>query len=344
MKAIIVTVILVLILTSCEEQLNSKIGYDYVANDPGYYSGDYIGQPTPDSTPRLFAPNIVCDGLSNRDITISPDGNQIYYTTTTSNYSFATIFVIQREKNVWSNPKVVPFGKNPDIKVIEPCLNSTGDILFYVSNKPVDDTLVGDMNIWKVNISQSGWSSPEPLPYPINTNAGEYYPSITRKGTLYFTREHEKGMNYIYRSKLLGNSYGKPEKLPQQVNCGTNRFNAYIQPDEKFIIIPAMGVEPDVTEVNYYISFRDLHDNWSDPINMGPVINNGLGRGWSASLSPDGSYLFFMSSKGMKSGEIPERLSREFLFDLQTSPQNGNADIYWVKADFIVDLKKDIIH
>ncbi len=332
--------IAILIQLGCEQQLDSRLGRDLSNSNSVSVDGDYIGQVPPDSTTRIFASGIVSNGLNNRDITISPDGNEIYFVSSTPNYSYATILVVKRKNNVWNDPQVVSFGTNTNYITIEPCLSYDGNTLFYASDKPMDDSLQkGDMNIWKVERVEDSWGEPTVLDSIINTKQGEYYPSLTKNGNLYFTREEENRVNYIYRSVFHNGSFTLPEKLPVQVNCGRNRFNAYISMDESFIIIPAIGVEKEIGGTNYYISFRNYDDSWSNPLNMGSKLNNNLGRGWSASISPDGKYLFFMSSKGLPVNDIPMKLTSEFFNELQTIPQNGNSDIYWIKSDIIEELR-----
>jgi hypothetical protein len=89
--------------------------------------------------------------------------------------------------------------------------------------------------------------------------------------------------------------------------------------------------------VDYYIVFRDRNDNWSDPINLGAVINTESGREYSPYVSPDGNYFFFMAARvdsNLKAiGSLRELRSR------YVRTQNGNSDIYWMKADFIEDLR-----
>ncbi len=344
MKAIIPIVILSLLLVGCEQLLNSRLALDNNELTTSDITGDYLGQRLPNDNPEIFAQNIICNGLVNRDITITPDGNEIYYTNSTTDFSFATVFVIRRENGNWSKPKIVEFGRNPKYVTIEPCLSYDGNTLFFASNRPLpDSSKLDDMNIWKVERNNNNWGNPIPLDSTINTNQGEYYPSVTQDGTLYFTREELNRVNVIYRSFNENGNYSTPQRLPKQVNCGNNRFNAYIAQNHHYIIIPALGVEKDVSGANYYISFRDNNDYWSDPINMGNKINKDLGRGWSASLSPKGDLLFFMSSRGIDEEYIPAKLTSDFFDKLQSRIQNGNADIYWMNSSIIDELKKQAV-
>ena len=46
-----------------------------------------------------------------------------------------------------------------------------------------------------------------------------------------------------------------------------------------------------------------------------------------------------MSSCGFDEKSQPWSLTYNLFQQLQSEPKNGNADIYWVKSDFIEDLK-----
>ncbi len=59
---------------------------------------------------------------------------------------------------------------------------------YFLSTRPDGDEAVGDQDIWYVERNGSGWSLPVNLGEPVNTDGGEFFPSLTRDGTLYFTR------------------------------------------------------------------------------------------------------------------------------------------------------------
>lgn len=341
MKIIIVLLVSAFIfLVSCKQQLESRFATDLIENGVTDLSGAYMGQSTPNSIPELFAPDIISNGLINRDITITPEGDEIYFTFSTCDYSYTAVLTSKLVNGIWSIPEVVSFASNPEYVTMEPCLSYDGNQLFFASDRPINDSSEkDDTNIWVVEREGENWGLPKLLDTAINTNQGEYFPSITKNGCLYFTREESSGICYIYSSVFENGTFTKPKRLPDQVNCGRNRFNAYVSQDESYIIIPATGVEKDVRRVNYYITFKLDDDKWGEPINMGPTVNSNLGRGWSASLSPDGKYLFFMSSRGLKEKPKPWSLTYSFFSQLQCDPQNGSANIYWVKSDFIDDLK-----
>lgn len=196
----------------------------------------------------------------------------------------------------------------------------------------------GDQDIWYVDRTDNGWGEPVNPGAPLNSDGGEFFPSVTRDSFLYFTHNDKgSGLNEIFRSRIYRDSFGTPELLPAEVNCGTNRFNAFVAPDHSYAIVPAMGMEDAFDQVDYYITFRKADDRWSRPINLGADVNKDNTRGWSPFVSPDGAYFFFMANW---SEDVPaEALTWKKLRELHQSPRNGNADIYWMKADFISALR-----
>ena len=302
--------------------------------------GPYLGQEPPGLEPRLFAPGVVSTGLATRDVAMTPDGNELYFSVTLGDRT--VIMVAHQVDGVWSEPEVAPFsGRYLDI---EPAISADGQRFFFLSTRPQpgQEEKPGWVyqDIWVMDREGDGWGEPYNLGPPVNSDAPEYYPSITADGTLYFTREGGDRVSSTYRSRLVDGAYAEPELLPPQVNCGTNRFNVFVAPDETFVIVPAVGREDGLGGVDYYVVFRGDDDTWSEPINMGPAINQSSGREWSASLSPDGKYLFFMSSRADEEAGLPlTGRSITELLDLSTGPGQGSSDIWWVSTEVIEQLR-----
>ena len=227
-------------------------------------------------------------------------------------------------------------------ELFAPGVVSTGMFTRDVAISPDGEEPVGDQDIWLVERNDEGWGLPQNLGEPVNTDGGEFFPSLTNDGTLYFTR-NEKGsnLNRIFRSRWVDGKFQEPELLPEQVNCGTNRFNAFVAPDESYMIVPAMGMPDAYDGVDYYMVFRDPYDRWSEPVNMGELVNGDNARGWSPYVSPGGEALFFMATRTNEMEETD--WNYENLKALNDSPGNGNADIYWVNAGFFRILKEKAV-
>ena len=228
---------------------------------------------------------------------------------------------------------------NPEYMNIEPALSFDGNRLYFLSNRP--DSIGGEkgnQDIWVMDRTDNGWSEPYNLGPPVNSPLPEYYPSLTNDGTMYFTRnEPGSQISYIYRSRLVDGVYDEPEKLPEQVNCGVSHFNAFIAHDESYIIVPTAGREDSFGSTDYYIVFRTEDDRWSEPMNMGDKINTPDGMEFSAYVTRDNRYLFFMSRRLPE--KDPEKITFQYLEDLFTQPETGNSSIYWMDAGIIDSLR-----
>lgn len=324
--------LIIIILTSCLSNHNKN-------NKPDVIQGDYFGQILPGDTAKLFAPNTICTGMNERDFAISPDGNEIFFCREVGNFKYTTIFYTQRINNIWTTPEVFEYCTNPIYKYVEPHLSLDGKKLFFISNMPIDSTSVGNEDIWVSTKTYNKWSIPQNIGSPVNTKSKEFFPSITHDGTIYYTHlDTLVNDEFIYRSRFVNGAYQQPEKLGPNVNIGRARYNAFIAADESYIIIPAYGMPDSFGGTDYFISFRDSQDNWSQPINMGFKINTSNPKEWSASVSSDGKYIFFMSAR-MNNNEI-DKLSQQSLHEFHNSPQNGNTDIYWISSSVIDELRQ----
>jgi len=302
--------------------------------------GPYLGQDPPGLEPEVFAPGVVSTGLATRDLAMTPDGSELYFSVTVGGRTM--IMVSRTEDGVWSEPEVAPFsGRYLDI---EPTISADGQKFFFLSTRPQpgQEEKPGWVyqDIWVMDRDGDRWSEPSNLGPPVNSESPEYFPSVTADGTLYFTREGEDRVSATYRSRLVDGAYTEPELLGPEVNCGSNRFNVYVSPDETFVIVPEMGREDSLGGVDYYVVFRSDDDSWSEPVNMGEAVNQPEGREWSASLSPDGKYLFFMTSRA--GGEAGLPLTGRPISDLlkiSAQPGQGSSDIWWVSAEIIERLR-----
>ena len=308
-------------------------------------SGDYLGQEVPGAEPRIFAPNIISTGLYERDIAMTPDGKEIYYCAIIGNFTYTTIMFTKQVNKRWTKPEVAPFASNPDYWNIEPHITPDGQKLFFMSNRPdsIHDRTETNEDIWVMDRVDNGWSKPYNLGSPINSEHAEFFPSVTRDGTMYFTRRLKgERADAIYRSRYENGQYSEPERLGPNINTGTARFNAFIDPDERFLIVPVFGRSDSHGATDYYVCFRNDNNTWTEAINLGEKINTQSGLEYSPYISPDGQYFFFMASRLPPKSTAPfSELSVSVLHRLHNEPQNGNPDIWWVEASFIMALKPE---
>ena len=308
----------------------------------GHLDGPYLGQEPPGGIPQLFAPGVVSTGMFTRDMAINEQGTEIYFCVAVGNYAVTTILSTRLQDGKWSAPEVMSQMDRPGSMNLEPCLSPDGQSFFFFSDRPdsAAGEAEGEEDIWVMKREGEAWGPPRNLGPPVNSDAPEFFPSVTNDGTLYFTRGTRGGrIEKIYRSRLVEGHFTEPEELPEQVNCGTTRFNAFVAPDESYLILSAVGREDSRGGVDYYVVFRDSADRWSEPLNLGPLVNTEGNLEYSPFVSRDGRYFFFMSARRPTPDRMPERISYRWLQELQNDPENGLPSIYWMDAGFLRELR-----
>jgi ketosteroid isomerase-like protein len=309
-------------------------------------TGPYVGQKPPGAVPEPFAPGFVCTGMSERDVVITPDGREFYFGVLTGRVT--TIMVTHLEDGHWTEPQVAPFASDLRYFHLEPCLSADGKRVLFLDTRPTagEEAKPGwaNQNIFAADRREDGgWGDPYDLGPPINSPDDEFFPSLTRDGTLYFTRSRSgSGKPVIVRSRLVGGRYQAPDTLPSPVNGQGAPYNAFISPDESYLIacVEGRGDGSEPGGAQYFIFFRDAGDRWSEGVSLGQTVRPVGGNAGSPYVSPDGLYLFFGSTKSRELPVTPETpLTLRALRDAYSRTRNGNSDIYWVSASFLDTLR-----
>jgi dipeptidyl aminopeptidase/acylaminoacyl peptidase len=289
----------------------------------------------PTNVPQFFALGLLSDGLSNRDFTISPKGDEIFYTLQQPRFVTSTIIHLVKKNGRWGLPEVAPFsGKYRDL---EAAFSPDGSTIYFSSDRPLKDGIAKkDFDIWRVKKLPNGkWGEPENLGSNVNSDKSEFYPSITRSGNLYFTAElaDGKGSEDIVVCKSTGNGgYTKPKILPEDINTKYDEFNAFVDPDEQFIILTSDGRGDNIGRGDLYISHKDKAGNWLAVKHL-PAPINSIAIDYCPFVTWDKKYLVFTSSRlnaGFDNGKTKTYTQLKHLLG---SAGNGWDDIYWVKFD-----------
>jgi len=300
-------------------------------------TGDYLGQKKPEMTSTIFAPNIVSTCLEELNSVFYPDGNEFYFSV--HNPDFSTVFVIIKDKGSWNKPEPLSFtSKYSDIDV---SVSPDGQTLFFCSNRPISGKgePKKDHDIWFCKREANSWGKPIPLGEEINSDKEDFYPVVSKNGTLYFNSQREgEGTNDIYMSKFIDGKYSKAEKLNKAINSEYREFDAYIEPDEKFIIFASDRPENN-GRGDLYISFKNEDGTWAAAKNMGTTIN-GVGPEFSPYLSPDGKYLFYTRQTWTPITDIKEPLTYDYFIRAHNSYDNLSTNIWWIDSKIIEELKK----
>ena len=300
---------------------SNVLGLNEDPNKRPVLKGPYLGQKPPKKKPIKFAPGFISTKKGQMNLLFSTNGKRLVYLfydiTRVPRLNITYLFEQKEDRWVRSRVKLLnkehfdwKYGFAPD--------NST---LYFTSSRPavIENKPSQKINIWKIKLSESGWTNPEALGFPVNTaESNDQYPSFTKDGTMYFFSNRDGGFggNDIYRSRLINGKYSLVENLGNMVNTKNSEFDLFISPDETYLIF--CSDRPGAHKgVDLYISFRGKNKKWSEPINLGKRINS-VG-GVCPFVTGDGKYFFF-TGDGNKAG----------------------SDIYWMEASFIEDIRLKI--
>src|SRR5256885_5938312 len=147
-------------------------------------SNSYFNQPLSQNKASVFAPGIISDEFGNRDMAISREGDEMFYTLQYNYGMISTIMYSKKINGKWTKPEIAAFcGKYKDL---EPSFSYDGNTLYFSSDRPLTDTgKEKDYDIWYVTKVNGKWMHPENMQSPVNTDKDEFYASVARSNNMY---------------------------------------------------------------------------------------------------------------------------------------------------------------
>jgi Tol biopolymer transport system component len=290
----------------------------------------FYNQPLPADTPVIFAAGLISDEFGNRDMAISPLGDELFYTLQfQSGRGFSTIMHCKKINGEWTKPEVASFcGQYNDM---EPAFSPDGSKLYFVSSRPVKGAANKDYDIWYVTKTSGMWGSSVNPGLPISTGEDEFYPSVAKTANIYFTRAVQGREEDIMMCRYQNNHYDTAVSLPDVINSAGDEFNAFVDPYEKFILFTGYKRKGAYAAGDLYISKKNEKGEWTDAVDLGNVINQ-PGLNYCPYISPDKKYFFFTSNRGEIRAPFEEKQTAKLLYSKMHSFLNGADNIYWMEA------------
>lgn len=256
--------------------------------------GPYLGQKPPGLIPEAFAPGIVTTEHYEFSGVFTPDLKEFYLIRGGGKYEKPTFIVFQNKNDRWHESVISPWAGQPFI--------APDGKTMYLGRRYMER-------------AEAGWSEVKSLGAPFN-DMPIMRLTASAKGTYFFDEFKPDFTGSIRYSRLVNGKREEPKLLGKEINSGKS-FHPFIAPDESYIIFDGKR-EDGYGDSDIYISFRAKDGSWGTPINLGDKINT---EAWeaSASVTPDGKYLFFNRNMSKDNHE--------------------NVDIFWVDAQFIETLR-----
>jgi len=283
----------------------------------------------PSDSPVVFSPGIVSDGFSNRDFALAPDGNDFFYTMQWGYGQFSVILHSRKSAGKWSKPDTAWFsGRFNDL---EPAFSPDGNRLFFTSNRPLKNTIdtAKDYDIWYFEKKEKRWEGPFNAGPAVNSERDEFYPSISKKGNLYFTRDNGDNKDDIFICALSQGQWDSARRLPEAVNSPGYDFNAFVDPDENYILFTSYKRSDDFGGGDLYYSLKK-NAEWQPAIHLGAPFNSRW-LDYSPFVSADRQYFVFTSKRQVLKFPFSKARSADQIRMMLETFGNGNDDIYIVR-------------
>ena len=151
-------------------------------------------------------------------------------------------------------------------------------------------------DIYVTYYEDGNWSPPSNS-YDLNTINHDATAGISTDGSTLFLYKSSGGNN-LYASGLEGETYTMPLRLPNNINDGMKQSSASLSFDKRILYFTSIR-DDGYGKQDIYYSIKNAKDKWSDPVNIGAVINTPYDEE-GVYITPDGKSLYF-SSKGHSS-------------------------------------------
>jgi hypothetical protein len=259
----------------------------------------YLGQERPGLWPLYFATEFINGDLHTPPVFL-PDGREAYWST-----QEPAIRVMRLVDGRWTQPESVSFSAAmTDYR--DPFIAPSGQRLYFLSTDvPSGTGLQSKENIWSVERMAGGWADPAPLPAAVNDFPTHWQVSSSSNGDLYFTSGSSEAVGDIYVAAASDGSYLPPEALPTPVNTDAIETTPFVDPGGRFLLFARLL--DTASTPHLFVAWRDVTGRWGHPLAV-----ESIGYALCPAVSPDGRYLFFLSSPtsvSWVSMEVVERLA-----------------------------------
>ena len=157
--------------------------------------------------------------------------------------------------------------------------------LYFISSRDggitdKKDAITGEAfsDVWFSKIDKKGaWSRPVVMPEPINTEGSEGPVYVNKRGTAMFLTqckvEKKKDLGCgIYVSKRKGKLWGPTQLLQLKVDSNTTIGHPTLNDDETILIFSS-DLSGGYGGKDLWIAVKEKRNRWSDPVNLGPLVN-----------------------------------------------------------------------
>jgi outer membrane protein OmpA-like peptidoglycan-associated protein len=151
-------------------------------------------------------------------------------------------------------------------------------------------------DVWYADKNDDGtWSRAKRFKSPINTKGHDAISGVSTDGQVMYVykAQTEKGGD-IFITEQDGNNWSNPESLGEPINTEYHESKVSVSYDGKTMYIVSNRPSGNFGGRDIFVSKKETWGSWSEPVNIGPVINTEYDEE-GVLIHPDGRTLYFCS-------------------------------------------------
>lgn len=276
----------------------------------------------------VFAPQNLGDSVNTTDLeyypSITVDDNTLVFTRRVRGQN-EDFFESQRTNNGWSRAMGMDGDINSNFNEGAQNISQDGEWLVFTGcNFPEG---LGSCDLYFSVKTKRGWSHPENLGEPINTEFWESAPSLSPdKRELYFSSNRPGGFGgkdiYVCR-RLENGKWSEPENLGDQINTGGDESCPFVHADNQTLYFTSNG------HLGYggddlFLTKRKAGSGWTGITNLGYPINTIENEG-SLVVAADGKTAYYASDRADTRGGLD-------IYSFELREDIRPAKTLWVKG------------
>lgn len=226
---------------------------------------------------------------------------------------------------------------------LNPRISPDGSTLYFSAERPENAggvTAAGYYyeDIYTAARTDSGWRAAQNIGTPLNTNGHDapLWLSVDGQQMLLY---QQSGNGDIYTSRLNGNRWSDPEKLPKPINSRHREVGATMDLSGSRIFF-ASDRPGGYGGLDLYYSYRLGKNQWAEPINLGAGINTPSDE-TAPFLHPVGRQLYFASDGHNAMGGLDLFISRRKTDSLWAPARNMGFPLNSAADDAFFSLTGD---
>jgi len=284
----------------------------------------------PTAAPELYGAGLFSTGARDLFIAFSPDQRRALLSRGDQKLETFETFETRRDGDHWTPPVVPRFARS--WSTADPHIAPDGKSVFFLSTRPYpgETGVRATHDIWWAALGDDGeWGDAQLVPPPVSDpDRDEWGPAVAANGNLYFASDRPGGHGGtdLWMARRIAGGYATPENLGDAINTPAHEVEAWIAPDERYLLFSAVHRSDGVGGYDLFVS-RKRDGQWQ-PARPLTTINTAASE-YNESVSPDGTWLYFSSTRRW-TGALGARFDVPRNDAAVAGIGHGNDDVYRV--------------